>query len=222
MEATFLFLDMAGFTALTEAHGDEAAADLIGRFQAVVGESARDCATVVDSVADGAFLAAAEPGAALCAAQRLWSAIDREPAFPAIRAGLHHGEAVQRGGRYFGTSVNIAARVTAQARGDEVLATRVVADAAIARGMRVDGLGPMRLRNLSEPVEVFAVELRERSATMVVDPVCRMKLDPREANGELRFGGRRYWFCSLECSGRFARDPAKYASAADLAGSDPR
>lgn len=32
VEATFCFVDLAGFTALTEAHGDDAAADLIARF----------------------------------------------------------------------------------------------------------------------------------------------------------------------------------------------
>ncbi len=36
IEATFCFVDVAGFTALTEAHGDLAAADIIGRFAELV------------------------------------------------------------------------------------------------------------------------------------------------------------------------------------------
>jgi class 3 adenylate cyclase len=36
MEGTFCFIDMAGFTALTEAHGDETAANLVERFISIV------------------------------------------------------------------------------------------------------------------------------------------------------------------------------------------
>jgi class 3 adenylate cyclase len=36
MLRTFLFADLAGFTALTEAHGDEEADELVGEFEAVV------------------------------------------------------------------------------------------------------------------------------------------------------------------------------------------
>jgi adenylate cyclase len=210
MEATFFFVDIAGFTALTEAHGDEAAADLVPRFQAIVAASVGDEAAIVDSVGDGAFVAAPDPAAALRVATRLWSAVDATPGFPAVRAGLHHGEAVRREGRYFGTSVNLAARVAAQARGDELLATALVAEAARGAGLRVTSLGPLRLRNLTEPVEVFSIELRDCGASTVLDPVCRMKIDPSTAAGQLVFGDERYWFCSLACAGRFATDPTKY------------
>jgi class 3 adenylate cyclase/YHS domain-containing protein len=210
MEASFLFVDVAGFTALTEAHGDEAAADLIGRFQSLIRDAAKEEAEVVDSVGDGAFLAAPDAAAALRVAARLWSAVDAEPAFPAIRGGLHHGEAIRRGDRFFGMSVNLAARVAAQARGGELLATATAASAAAAEGRRITSLGPLRLRNLSEPVELFSVELRTMDSSTVLDPVCRMKVDPRDAAGQLWFAGQRYWFCSLECAGRFSAAPERY------------
>ena len=42
---------------------------------------------------------------------------------PAVRVGLHHGTAVERDGDYFGAAVNLAARVSAEANGGEVLLT---------------------------------------------------------------------------------------------------
>lgn len=212
MTATFVFVDMAGFTALTESHGDEAAADLVARFQEIVGAAAGVEAAIVDAIGDGAFLVAPDPDAGLRAMLRLWASVAREAGFPAIRAGMHHGEAVRRGERYFGTSVNLAARLAAQARGDEIVATSAVAAAATTRGMQVTSLGPLRLRNLTDPVEAFSLVVAEEAGPVVVDPICRMKLDPRRAAGELVFEGRRYWFCSLECSARFALEPARYAA----------
>ena len=60
---------------------------------------------------------------------RLWRRTADEPDFPVLRAGLHHGEAVERGDDVFGSGVNLAARVAAEARGGQVLATARVGDA---------------------------------------------------------------------------------------------
>ena len=46
----------------------------------------------------------------------------KEPDFPVLSAGLHHGRAVERGADVFGAAVNLAARLTSYASGDEVLA----------------------------------------------------------------------------------------------------
>ena len=48
--ATFLFADLAGFTALTEAHGDEEAADLVGAFCSEVRHVVGDRGSVVKSI----------------------------------------------------------------------------------------------------------------------------------------------------------------------------
>lgn len=119
MEATFIFVDLAGFSALTETHGNDAAADLIGRFTAVVDASLAGNATRVAIASDAAFLVASQPAAALAVVSRLWHAIESEANFPMIRAGLHHGEAVMRGRDYVGTAVNVAARVASFARGGQ-------------------------------------------------------------------------------------------------------
>ena len=68
--ATFLFADIAGFTALTEAHGDDHAADLVARFcEAVHGVLPEYDARTVKSIGDAVFIRVPEPAwAALAAA----------------------------------------------------------------------------------------------------------------------------------------------------------
>lgn len=215
VKATFCFVDLAGFTALTEAHGDQAAADLIARFGALVEGAVEGGTAIVDMIGDAAFLASEAPEDAIGSVARIFELAQLESDFPALRAGLHHGDAVLHGDRWIGTAVNVAARVAGQARGGQILATAVVAARAAARGMATSSLGAVALRNLVEPVELFSVELDalSRSST-VIDPVCRMSVVPGAASGHLRFDDRDFWFCSLECVTRFASTPNVYAAAA--------
>ena len=210
MEATFCFVDLAGFTALTEAHGDDAAADLIARFGAAVDAALEGDATIVDRIGDAVFLVGETPERTLRCVQRLWTRSLDEPDFPTLHAGLHHGEAVLRDGRWVGTAVNLAARVAAHARGGQVLATAAVAAHATAAGVALRSIGRTSLRNLLEPVELFALELATGRSDDVIDPVCRMRVSPDAAPGHLRFADRDLFFCSLACVARFAASPEAY------------
>jgi YHS domain-containing protein len=58
-----------------------------------------------------------------------------------------------------------------------------------------------------------AVREGERDSTgLPIDPVCRMGVDPDHSAGRLSHEGIEYYFCSLQCAGAFAVDPARYAS----------
>lgn len=211
MEATFCFVDLAGFTALTETHGDHAAADLIARFGAAVDTSLEGDAEAVDLIGDAVFLVADGPERMLHCLLRVWHRTLDEPDFPTLHAGLHHGEAVRRGDRWVGTAINLAARVAAHARGGEALATAFVAARAMATGIVATSIGRATLRNLVDPVELFALDLPSGHGDAAIDPVCRMRVRPESAAGHLRHAGRDFWFCSLECVGRFTAAPAAYA-----------
>lgn len=210
MAATFCFVDLAGFTALTEAHGDHAAADLVARFGAAVEDALEGDADLVDRSGDAVFLVGATPDHMLRCMRRLWTRSIDEPDFPILHAGLHHGEAVLRGDRWIGTAVNLAARVAAHARGGQALATAEVAAHASAAGIAATSIGRTTLRNLLEPVELFALDLPSGHADYAIDPVCRMRVYPESAPGHLRFAERDFWFCSLHCVGRFAASPEAY------------
>jgi YHS domain-containing protein len=152
----------------------------------------------------------------------LWQRCSGAPVFLLPRAGAHHGLAISRDGDYLGGSVNLAARVAGLAGGGQVLVTTAVALAAAARGMEVAELGPHWLHNVSEPVELFEIRLGASEHPDVIDPVCRMRVEPEFAAGSLCHQGRRFWFCSMPCVAAFAADPDRYLIAAGLGGTSNR
>lgn len=214
MQATFCFVDVAGFTALTATRGDNVAADLISRFRAAVDGSLAGDAAVVDMIGDVAFLVADDPERMLRSVQRLWRSVLHEHDFPLLHAGLHHGDAVLRDGRWVGAAANLTARVAAHARGGQVLATSAVVAGSDQVGVVARSIGPTSLRNLIEPVELFEIDVvvgEESSRTEAIDPVCRMRVFPDSARGHVRHSDRDFWFCSLECVARFASEPSVYS-----------
>jgi adenylate cyclase len=215
-EATFLFADIAGFTALTEAHGDEEAADLVASFcEAVKAELPACDGEHVKTIGDAILLRVPDPERAVLLALRITHELMRGHGSPAVRVGLHHGSAAERDGDYFGAAVNLAARVSAEASGGEVLVTGHTAALAPAiEGVYYEPRGRQALRNVREPVELFAaVRLGGTGAgDLPVDPVCQMAVDPDRAPGRLLHEGSAYYFCTLTCAGEFARDPERFTS----------
>ena len=212
--ATFLFADIAGFTALTEAHGDEEAATLVADFCDAVKAELPAGAAHVKSIGDALMLRIPDPGEAILLGLHITHGLMRGHGAPAVRVGLHHGDAVERDGDYFGATVNLAARVSGVATGGEVLVTaHTAALVPELEGVFYEPRGRTALRNVREPVELFAaVRQGERlKGNLPVDPVCRMAVDPDRAAGRLMHEGTAYFFCTLACAGDFAREPGRYA-----------
>jgi adenylate cyclase len=203
MEQTFCFVDLAGFSALTEVHGDETGADLVERFTNMARAVLVGNGELVATVGDAVFLVFNEPSACLSFLEWLWRRTEEERNFPALRAGVHEGEAVRRGRDFYGTAVNVAARVAAQARGGQVLGTASIAAAAAKLNLRTRSLGVVELKNLRKPLELFAISITTADALDVIDPVCRMRVIPNRASAHLESDGEEYWFCSKECLREF-------------------
>lgn len=205
---TFSFVDLAGFTALTDAHGDEVAADQVERFTALAHAALIGGTTVVSVIGDAVLLAAEVVDDALSSTLRLLQACHTEPRFPLARGGIHTGSAARRGDDFFGAGVNVAARVTALAGGGELMLTEAPAERARLLGHTVHDLGLSPLRNVSEPLALFRLDFGD--GQQVTDPVCRMSVDRLSAAGSLAHEGHDYWFCSLACAGQFAADPDRH------------
>ena len=212
-ESTFLFADIAGFTALTEVHGDEQAVRLVHDFAAAVqAELPNVGGEYVKSVGDAIMLRVPDPGDAI----RLGLWITRHAMSghqaPSVRVGANFGPAVELSGDYFGTTINVAARVSALARGGELLVTgNTAALAPNLDGVLYESRGRQALRNIAEPIEIFAVaQIGEDADQLVVDPVCQMAVDPERAVGRLLVDGSTHHFCSLGCVAAFAQNPQRY------------
>jgi adenylate cyclase len=212
--ATFLFADIAGFTALTEVHGDEQAARVVTDFcAAVTRELPAFGATHVKTIGDALMLRIPDPAQAVLLGLRIALDLLRGHLAPAVRVGLNHGPAIERDNDYFGAAVNLAARVSAAATGGEVLLTGQTA--ALARnveGVRYESRGCPALRNVRDPVELVAAVRhgQTREHRFAIDPVCRIAVDPEYAAGRLVIDDTVYFFCSLACAGAFARQPERF------------
>jgi adenylate cyclase len=211
--STFLFADIAGYTALTEAHGDEEAADLARDFCGAVAKLvAVDDGEVVKTIGDAVMVRYAAPADAVALGLRIADDVMAGHGFPTVRVGLHHGPALERAGDWFGATVNLAARVAGLAGGGEVLVTRPVLEAAgEIEGVTFESRGESLVRNVSAPIAVFAALRDDRSADeRHLDPVCRMVVAEGREAGRLRHDETEYRFCSQECIRRFLDAPDAY------------
>jgi adenylate cyclase len=211
---TFLFADLAGFTALTEAHGDEEAANLAGSYFEQVAELLPDHGgEQIKTIGDALMVRTGDAAEAIRLALRIVHELGTQHGFPNVRVGIHTGPAVERGGDWFGATVNTAARVSGLASGGEVLLSDATREAAgEIEGVNLREWGRQELKNVKAPVLIYAA-LRpgERSDEgLDLDPVCRMAVEPGRSAGRLVYEGTEYRFCSLECASRFAAAPEGY------------
>ena len=210
-DAVFVMADLSGFTALTEAHGSLHAADLVARYMEIVRAVLEPGVRLLERVGDQVVLVAEDAAPAITTAIRLREAVEREPLFPMVRIGLHGGRVVERDGEYFGAALNLTERVTAHARAGQILCTEPMAARARALGdVEVCRLGPVKFKNVAEPVPVFELVCRPDAASPVVDPVCRMRVDPETAPARLVYAGAPRYFCSLDCARVFLEKPDGY------------
>jgi adenylate cyclase len=209
---TFVFADIAGFTALTEAHGDERAADLVGRFCDEVAPLVTECqGEQIKSIGDAILVRFSLAGQALLFGLRVVSEIGGRHAFPIVRVGMHTGPAVERDGDWFGSTVNLAARVAGAADGGEVLLTQATRDSAGAvGGVELDLRGAHRFRHVPQPTLILRARPAGVSpATLPIDPVCRMAVEP-ERSRRVLFENEDLHFCSTRCAVAFAASPELY------------
>ncbi len=159
---TFLFTDLEGSTRLWQQF-PEAMKLVLARHDELVRAAVEGAnGQIVKSTGDGFHAAfdSAEAGLSACIqAQRSLLAETWEETGPLrVRMGLHMGEAQQRGGDYYGTAVNRAARLMSAASGGQVLLSAAVAGMVadhLPGGVSLRDLGEHRLKDLQRPEHVF-------------------------------------------------------------------
>jgi adenylate cyclase len=149
------FLDLVGYTRLTEERGDAAAAELAGALAVLVDRSCREHGGVpVKWLGDGVMVHFREPAGAVLSALRLVEQLP-EAGLPPAHVGVAAGPVVTQGGDYFGRTVNLAARIAARAGAGQVLVSGSVAEAASPEGVAFVELGELRLKGFARPVRLL-------------------------------------------------------------------
>ena len=147
-----------GFTAFTERVGDDAAADAAVAFQstAIRLAASYDC-DVVKCLGDAVMIHGASAARVVALALRIARELAQESWCPPVRMGVHSGTAVRRGGDWYGSTVNVAARLTDAAAAGEVLISLTTRDLLASSGpMTIADRGPRSFKNVGAPVGVFA------------------------------------------------------------------
>ena len=149
------FVDLAGYTRLTEERGDQAAAELASQLAAIVdGESRDHGGTPVKWLGDGVMVAFRGPAGAVLSMLHLVRAVPTA-GLPPAHVGVAAGPVVAYGGDYFGRTVNLAARLSAHATAGQVLVNDAVARSSGVDRVRFTGIGDLELKGFAQPVPVF-------------------------------------------------------------------
>jgi adenylate cyclase len=150
-----VFADLTGYTRLTEESGDEVAASVSTRLADLVSEVAsRHDGLVVKMLGDGVHFHFDDPRAAVMASLDVADAVG--PAgLPPAHIGVNAGPVIYDEGDYFGRTVNIAARIAAQADAGQVFVGADVVPLVEPRGFRLIEVGAFELKGIRDPVVVL-------------------------------------------------------------------
>ena len=148
------FVDLTGSTKATEKIGDDAMADGMTRFEEWSAELAvANDGRVVKYIGDEVMFLSPDLSAAAAVATELITRVDDDPVLRSARAGLAYGPLLSRDGDWYGSTVNLAARLVERAKAGTVLLTGGGADdvpGAVARGRR-------RVRDIPDRVELWRI-----------------------------------------------------------------
>jgi adenylate cyclase len=149
------FLDLVGYTRLTEERGDQAAAELAETLAVLVDRSSREYGGVpVKWLGDGVMVHFRDPAGTVLAALQM---VEEVPAagLPAAHVGVAAGPVVVQGGDYFGRTVNLAARIAAHASAGRVLVSEPVVERVPRRGVTFLELGLVELEGIAQPMRLL-------------------------------------------------------------------
>jgi class 3 adenylate cyclase/YHS domain-containing protein len=196
---SFCFVDLSGFTALTNRSGDEQAVAVLTSFRAAVRDiCSRRGVRIAKWLGDGAMLVSVETTPVVaCALELLFRSASRPVA---VRCGITTGQVILlEGDDYIGHCVNVAARLCDLASGGEIFASTDMR-AYLPPWAVVFEEPELMLRGLDHPVQVLRLGVRGIEDCPSVDPVCGLPL-----SGETAFEmrqvelGEEIYFCSDSC-----------------------
>ena len=150
------FLDITGYTRLTQERGDAAAADLATKLARLVERtSVRHGGRPVKWLGDGVMFYFKDPGPGVVAALEMVAGV-AEAGLPPAHVGLHAGPVIFQGGDYYGQTVNLASRIADYARPGEVLVSQEVVDASGGAAVHFAEIGPVELKGVSGAVRLHS------------------------------------------------------------------
>jgi adenylate cyclase len=148
------FLDLSGYTRLTDERGDEAAAEMAATLGGLVQRSASEYGgRPVKWLGDGVMLYFTEPDGAVISALTLADSVP-VAGLPPAHTGIDAGPVIFQDGDYFGRTVNTAARIAAHAGPGQVLVSDSVVRSTRNPTIRFVDVGLVELKGLPRPISL--------------------------------------------------------------------
>ena len=163
---TILFTDVEGSTALTDRLGDAKARELLREHERTVREALKaHGGSEIKTMGDGfmtSFSSASKALECAIAIQRAFAEHNESAPEPIkVRIGLNAGEPIAEDDDLYGTAVNLAARIAAQAEGGEILASEAVRQIVAGKKFPFSDRGETALRGFEDRVRIYQMSWRE-------------------------------------------------------------
>jgi adenylate cyclase len=153
-----VFLDISGYTRLTEELGDEASAAMPMRLATLVQDAAAKYnGRTLKWIGDGVELYFRRTVDAVRCSLELRDRVP-EADIPGAHVGINAGPVVYENGDFYGRTVNLAARIAAHAQDGQVLVSEDVVSHVASDDVRFTQVGPVSFKNVSRDVVVYEAE----------------------------------------------------------------
>ena len=162
---TIMFTDIVGSTEMCSRHGDDAAILMLGVHDSIVRAALGEHkGREVKHTGDGIMAAFNSAASAVKSACRVINDLrahnDPRPDLPVeVRVGISAGEPVEQAADLFGSTVQLAARLCAQAQPGQILVSNVVADLCIGKNLKFYDAGEVELKGFDGRIPTRAVEI---------------------------------------------------------------
>jgi adenylate cyclase len=149
------FVDLTGYTRLTEIRGDVFAARLASNLASLVEDiSRRRGGRPIRWLGDGGMFHFKDPAAAVLAGLDMAESAEGAD-LPPMHIGIHTGPAIFQDGDVYGRTVNVASRIASHATAGQVLASEETAERTVGDEVGFEPLGEIALKGLDRPVPLF-------------------------------------------------------------------
>jgi adenylate cyclase len=149
------FVDLTGYTRLTEERGDEVAAQLATSLASLIEDiSRRHGGRPIRWLGDGGMFHFKQPGAAVLSGLDMVESAPRA-GLPPMHIGIHTGPVIFQDGDVYGRTVNLASRIASYAQGGQVLASEETVARSRGPGVRFEPVGPVSLKGLNRNVNLY-------------------------------------------------------------------
>ena len=162
---SIMFTDIVGSTEMCSRHGDDAAILMRGIHDSIVRAALGEHkGREVKHTGDGIMAAFNSAASAVKSACQVLAGLrehnDGGPDLPVmVRVGISAGEPVEQAADLFGSTVQLAARLCAQADPGQILVSNVVADLCIGKNLKFSDAGEVELKGFDGKIPTRAVQL---------------------------------------------------------------